>query len=292
MRVLRHASAADFLVRTEAFRAANPVLTNIIGSVAAGVVAGRAYDAELWLTVHEDSSSEPVGIAMRTSPYNLVASPMPSAAARELGRQLALIDPGLPGVSGTREVAEALVSGLGADDRARVGMLEKLRVLSELRAPRHECPGRARPVSAQDHDLVVGWLHDFGVEAGLHVTPSREDIRADLEASRGSALWIWEAHGRPVALGGHAPLVTTPAGTVARIGPIYTPVAERGRGYGTAITHALAVALGQADVIIMLYADAANATSNSVYEHLGFAVVAEWVEVTLDVDPRTVTGPA
>jgi predicted GNAT family acetyltransferase len=79
---------------------------------------------------------------------------------------------------------------------------------------------------------------------------------------------------------------------VARIGPVYTPPHERGRGYGTAITHALAEALSRECAIVMLYTDAANAISNGIYEQLGFTVVADWVEVTLAVGPASVTGSA
>ena len=76
--------------------------------------------------------------------------------------------------------------------------------------------------------------------------------------------------------------MSTPAGTVARIGPIYTPEPQRGRGYGTAITHEMAAALAQECAIVMLYTDAANATSNSIYAQLGFVEVAGWVEVRLE----------
>jgi GNAT superfamily N-acetyltransferase len=282
VRVIQHASAADFLVRTEAFRAADPVLTNIIGSVASSVVAGHVYDAELWLTVHDDAMDEPVGIAMRTAPHNLVASPMQASAARALGAGLGLLDPSLPGVSGTPEVTGAIVDGLGARQRAHPGFLNRVRVLSNLRAPLHPCQGGLRPVATGDLDRVVDWLADFGAEAGLHVQPSRESIRADLLRGGASPLWFWEVAGEPVSLGGHAPLVTTPAGTVARIGPIYTPPIHRGRGYGTAITHAIAGALARECTIVMLYTDAANATSNSIYAQLGFSHVADWIEVRLE----------
>ena len=292
MRVVQNASAAEFLARTVQFRAAEPVLTNIIGSVASGVVAGRTYDSELWLTVHEGSSHAVVGVAMRTAPHNLVASPMPRAAAEALGEHLKVIDPGLPGVSGTPEVTEAVVDALGAVDRAHAGFLNLVRVLDGLRPPGHPCPGQVRPVMSADHDRVADWLHAFGAEAGLHVQPSRDDIRADLREGGEPHLWFWEVEGEPVSLGGHAPLVTTPAGMVARIGPVYTPVPHRGRGYGTAITHALAGRLAQDCAVVMLYTDAANATSNSIYAQLGFAEVARWVEVSLDpradgVSPRS-----
>jgi hypothetical protein len=183
MQVIQHASAADFLERTKAFRAAEPVLTNIIGSVASGVVAGHVYEGQLWLTVHESSTDQPVGIAMRTAPYNLVSSPMPESAARALGEHLAVIDPLLPGLSGTPEVTAAIVDALGATKRAHAGFGNLVRVLGDLRAPRHPCPGRQRPVAPGDLDLVVDWMADFGDEAGLHVQPTRDAIRAARGAS-------------------------------------------------------------------------------------------------------------
>ncbi len=291
MLVVEHGSAVEFLARTEAFRAREPVLTNIIGSVASGVAAGRAFDSQLWLSVHEGSLDEPVGIAMRTAPHNLVVSPMPASGARALGERLAVIDPDLPGVSGTPEVADSVVEAFGAGEHARPGFRNLVRVLEDLRAPRHEVPGLARPVAPGDHDLVIDWMHEFGVEAGLHVQPSRDAIRADFLLGGAPPLWLWEVRGEPVSLGGHAPIVSTPAGTVARIGPIYTPQAHRGHGYGSAITHHLAAMLSKACPIVMLYTDATNDASNSIYGHLGFVEVAEWVEITLDADPRRVTRP-
>lgn len=163
-------------------------------------------------------------------------------------------------------------------------------MLEVLRSTRHEAPGLARPVEPGDHELVIEWMHDFAVEAGLHVQPSRDAIRADLAGGGAPPLWLWEFEGEPVSLGGHAPIVSTPAGTVARIGPIYTPLMRRGRGYGSAITHHLAAALSDECAIVMLYTDATNETSNRIYEHLGFVAVAEWVEIAVDSDLRRVTG--
>ena len=70
MAIIRHDSAAAFLAATEDFRAADPLLTNIMGSVASGVLAGRVYESELWLTVHDEAGL--IGMAMRTAPWNLV----------------------------------------------------------------------------------------------------------------------------------------------------------------------------------------------------------------------------
>jgi predicted GNAT family acetyltransferase len=214
---------------------------------------------------------------------------MPAEAARALGERLAVVDPELPGVSGTTEVTSVIVEALGASGRARPAFPNLVRVLDDLRAPRHPCPGRPRRVVAGDRELVTDWMAAFGEEAGLHVQPTRDAIRASLLGADAPPLWFWETDGEPVSLGGHAPLVTTPAGTVARIGPVYTPVRHRGHGFGTAITHAIAGALAPRCAIVLLYTDAANAASNSIYAQLGFVEVAQWVEVGLAATPSTVS---
>ena len=48
MRAVTVDSAMEFLSQTEKFRAEEPLLTNLIGTVAAAVAAGRRYDECFW----------------------------------------------------------------------------------------------------------------------------------------------------------------------------------------------------------------------------------------------------
>jgi predicted GNAT family acetyltransferase len=81
-------------------------------------------------------------------------------------------------------------------------------------------------------------------------------------------------------MAGHAPLVDTPAGPVGRVGPVYTPPDLRRQGYGAAATAAVVASLEPRCALVMLYADAANPTSNGVYERLGFREAARVVELS------------
>lgn len=278
MTVLRHSSAAEFLTATEGFRAADPLLTNIMGSVASGVVGGRTYDSELWLTVHDDAAL--VGMAMRTAPWNLAVSAMPAPAAGELGRFVAEVDPGVPGVSGPQETVDAVIRGMapGAGRRPRTDMVDVLRVLTSLRPP-SGVPGSARVARSDDTDLLVEWHRAFADDAGLPAHSIEESLRQQVSDG---ALWIWEHATVPVSMAGHAPLVTTPAGTVARIGPVYTPAHLRGNGYGSAVTAAVTASLLPRCQTIMLFADAARPENNRLYARLGFVESTRIVEVSLD----------
>ncbi len=82
-------------------------------------------------------------------------------------------------------------------------------------------------------------------------------------------------------MAGYASPVKVPSGTVTRIGPVYTPEEHRGNGYAAAITSVLTATLVRRGSRVMLYADAANPTSNGVYQRIGFHAIDEVVRVDL-----------
>lgn len=270
--------ARTFLDATAAFRARDPIQANLVGSVAEGVVGGRTYDAYRWLAIRDDSG-QVVGAAVRTAPYNLVVTPMPLAAAEVLGRHIAQVDPLLPGITGPKEVVDLLLPHLRAAGGARTTMTDTLRVLDGYRPPATWPPGHPRPAVATDLDLLCGWLVRFAEDAHL---PVRDPEPIAATAVEQATMLLWVVGGEPVALAGHAPLVETPTGSVARIGPVYTPAALRGRGYGSAVTAAMVELLLPRSTTIMLFADADNPGSNRVYERLGFRPRATHVEVALN----------
>jgi predicted GNAT family acetyltransferase len=277
MKVVQHPNPASFLEATAGFRSTHPTRTNIMGSVATSAVDGRTYAAEFWYSITDDADRV-IGCAMRTPPWFLAVSPMPREAAAELARTVHRVDPGVPGVVGPREVADALTIGFGRQDIARTTMVELLRVLGTYLPP-SPVSGIARPAVHGDLDLVISWLGEFNAEAGL--MPATKDELVEVVGARmaDEALLLWTDNGEPVSLSGHAPLVTTPGGTVGRIGPVYTPPRHRGRGYGTAATAAMVEVMQPRCDMIMLFTDATNPTSNGIYARLGFEIVDEIVEL-------------
>lgn len=265
-------SAAEWLAVTAAFRGRDPVMTNLIGSIAEGVVAGARYDAELWLVVED--SQVVVGCALRTAPWPVVLSAMPDPTAEALGEWLAGHSTELAALTGPADPVAATARSLGR--QLTVRMRDTIRVLGDLATP-IECAGSIRPAGPGDVDLLLGWFADFHAEAGLPVPADGKVVRVQIGDGR---LWVWE-QGGPVAMAGHARVVTTPGARVGRIGPVYTPREHRRRGYGSALTHAVAESLTSQCDHVMLFADAANRESNSIYERLGFVAVAEYIEADL-----------
>ena len=272
MKVAEHSSAQAFLDATLEYRGAEPILTNLLGSIAEGVISGRRYDSESWFTIHDAHGV--AGAALRTAPYNLAVGPMPVTAAHALGDHLRGRRQPLPGINGPVDVVHAVAERLGHPVVVR--MRDVLRVLGTLVEP--PAPdGAHRRATADDLPLVRHWQELFLVEVGLPVhMPDVGTLRLWLER-----LWLWEVADEPVAMAGHAPVVATPGGLVGRIGPVYTVPEARGRGIGAAITAVVSRSLLGEGATVMLYADADNPTSNGVYERLGFRAVDELIETDL-----------
>lgn len=286
MEVVRRAWAEEFLVDTLEYRARQPVRTNVLGSVAVNVAAGARTYRETWFWLVREGS-DVVGAALRTAPYGLQLGPMSDAAAAALAREVAANDDAFPSLTGSSSTVAAFLEsyrlyGSPGSSRRRVrGRSEHLYALEELRVP--TVPGEWRLATIADHALARAWFIAFleFVDGPLEGAARYDDeaLRARLRAG---ALALWSVGPEPVAMAGHAAPVSTPAGRVVRIGPVYTPETRRGRGYASAVTAALAAHLRDQGATVMLHADAANPTSNAIYQRLGFVWHDSVTTVRLD----------
>ncbi|MBV9170302.1 MAG: GNAT family N-acetyltransferase, partial [Chloroflexi bacterium] len=90
--------------------------------------------------------------------------------------------------------------------------------------------------------------------------------------------WLWvDADEVPVSLATRR----RPISGSARIGPVYTPPSQRGRGYGSAVTAAATREVLDLGAIPVLFTDLANPVSNSIYQRLGYRPVDDYAMITL-----------
>jgi len=277
MHVHRTGDAAEFLDASLPLRSADPVRTNVLGSVATGVTEGIGYDDANFFVV-EDDDGEVVGAALWTAPYKLLLSPMPDDAAVAVAdaavarsAETGLHPGGIVGPGGTAELAAARFGRT-----FRTARDERILVLHDYLRPR-PVAGSARQPDESDLALLRAWRAAFAEDTGSELTHDETLMMASLRRT-----WLWEVDGVPVSMAGHAPIVDTPAARVGRIGPVYTPANLRGYGYGTAATAAVVDALLPRVDVVMLFTDAANVTSNQVYEALGFVHAADVVEIAFE----------
>jgi GNAT superfamily N-acetyltransferase len=279
-------SVDEFLAATTAFRAADPLRSNVIGSVALAVSTGRStYDDYRWWMVR-DNDGDVVGVAMRTSPFNMILAPMSLDAARALGRSVGQFDDALPGISGPKDLIDALIEGyVGSNSPgSRRALSEERRdllyELEELVTP--EVEGFGRPARPEEIDSLADMLTDFFREveiSPLSPIDAHENIKKSVKAG---TLFCWEVAGQIASFAGHAPVVTTESILLGRVGPVYTPPEFRRRGFGSAVTAHVSRHLIEKGARVMLFTDAANPTSNGIYQEIGYRLVDELVQMRFD----------
>lgn len=289
--------AASFRDRVAPWLAADPVRSTVVATAVdrAVAVADRGEDptgglALWWFASVEDGAGAVVGVAMRTAPFHphpVYVLAMPDAAADALATALLERDEPLGGVSGARpsadRCAEQIASATGAS--TEVVMHTRLFELGAL-VPPVAVPGRLRPVRPAEAFRALDWMRRFLVDAeaqgGRAAHPSRDPGAITIADAhrriRDRTLWFWvDADDTPVHLTGANP----PSYGVCRIGPVYTPPEQRGRGYATAAVAAVSRNLRDAGARPILFTDQANPTSNRIYVALGYRAVVDTVEIAL-----------
>jgi predicted GNAT family acetyltransferase len=279
---------AAFAAHAYRFLATQPARNSVILTRLARALAGERSEpshAELWWWVERGANCEVVAALMQTPPHGAYLAGADLAGAdsadadpeplRELARRLWSVRPDLPSVGGPDGLAEVF-----ADEWARCGgpparlsMRQRLLVADVLIEP-PPVDGVHRLATLADVPVLRPWGEAFTDEA----TPGA--VRVDHVTARVAAglLHVWEVAGRPVSMAA----VTEPQAGVSRVQLVYTPPASRGRGYAAACVAAVTRAeLAHPGRRCMLYTDAANPTSNALYERLGYRHVADAVDLVL-----------
>jgi GNAT superfamily N-acetyltransferase len=290
---------ARFLAETEAHLAAEPVLTTVIASVTARMAQqsmGASPAGDLphrWWAIARDRAGAVTGVAMRTAPfapYPAYVLPMPEGAALALARALHERGEVLGGVNGalpaTRVVAEetARLSGGAASVHEHLRLFE----LGELVEPPVP-PGRLRLATRDDAELCLAWFRDFAhaaaEQAGRHEPHAMDEFSMEELLGRidDGIIWLWvDEAGDAVHLTG----ANLPANGVTRIGPVYTPAAQRGRGYASRAVAEISQQYVEQGVRCCLFTDQANPVSNHIYEAIGYRPVVDMVNLVVTTPGR------
>jgi uncharacterized protein len=274
VQVVKVADAADFL------RRATPVLADearhnlILGLAGTLRDDPSLYPAhELWLV--EDGQAT-VGAALRTPPYNLVLGGGSEVALAALAHETGGAIPGAVGA--VPEIDDFVgacvrVHGVTPEPRVRQGIYALDTVV-----PPAVPPGRPRPATMEDRALLVRWWGEFGVEALGALEQDEEQNGRNVDhklTAPGNGIALWEVDGEPVCAVGYG----SPTKTGVRIGPVYTPPYQRGRGYASALTaHVSAAQLAAGRDFCFLYTDLANPTSNKIYVAIGYRRVCDSIQ--------------
>jgi GNAT superfamily N-acetyltransferase len=272
----------------------SPVESTVVATIADRAVRELADGIEQpghdWYVVVR-AGDEVVGVGMRTAPFEprpLYLLTMPDDAATALATTLFERGEEVRGVNGALPAARVLADETArlTGRTARVHIHTRLFELRSLRPPRRSVRGRLQPATRDDLALVKAWyaafMRDADEQAGREPGSGHDEETPDdvmLRRIDDGRVWFWvDADERPVHVTGTNP----PSLGVARIGPVYTPPEERGRGWASAAVAEVSRRMLDEGSRPCLFTDQANPTSNAVYVALGYQPVVDTVQVLID----------
>jgi len=211
-------------------------------------------------------------LAMQHGPNPVLLENGDPVAVRAIAGALADAGHQVPGVHGAEDACAAFAAlwreryGLVTAERVRVRH-HVLDTVSPVRTP----TGAMRVADAGDREWLVEALDAFIDEAKVPRAPQGTARMVEQRVADGR-FRVWEDGGIVAFLGAHL------ADVHARIGPVYTPKAKRGRGYATALVAAASrELLARGARRVFLTTDVANPVSNAIYARVGFRPVDDMV---------------
>lgn len=276
VRVVEHTSAAALLAHAGAVlerrEAENGLVLGLLASPPATMSA-----APTWMSI--DGANGPVGVAMRTPPFNLLLTTAPERAIEPLVDALAARGDELPGVTGPAETARVFADRWARAKRvsATATMRQGLYELTAVVPPHPTAPGALRRVRSDEVEIVASWMAAFATDARLPAHEHEVLRRSAAARIAGGGLYAWEHEGAPVSMASLQG--ATPHGI--RVGFVFTPPELRGRGYASACVAAVSEqALASGKRFCTLYTDLANPTSNAIYQRVGYRRIGDSVMIT------------
>lgn len=288
MNVIRFTEPRAFIQHAGRFLLAREAEHNLILGLAAELEHNLfVWGSQPYMVVAEDAGRV-AGAALMTPPHNLILSRIEDdAALHAIAADVATFKAALPGVlaASAQAVRFAEIWCAPRGLRPQRNVAERIFQLTAVRPPR-AVPGNMRAANEADRALLVAWLAAFHAEATPHnAGGTTEETAAQTEqaadrwfSSPSRTMYLWD-DGGPVSLAGTGG--PTPHGI--RIGPVYTPPAQRQRGYASALVAAASQRqLDAGRAFCFLYTDLSNPTSNHIYQEIGYQPVVDVDEIRFE----------
>lgn len=269
----------DAMARARSLIDADPIGYSVLATVTASLLErpGRYADPR-WFFIERDGELQMA--AMSTPPQPLWLPRQVPGGPEALAQFL--VDTGyeVRGANGSRSAVLAFADHYARLTGHDMREVEGQGVFALPVAPQLPWPVAGEPVVAQQEhaNLVAEWTRAFVAEIGGTHT---DDVLARASGRiRVGLLSLWSHEDRPVAMC----WVSESHAGVVRISGVYTPPAERGHGYASALVAAVSrqqQALGHR---CMLYTQLSNPTSNKIYQALGYRRIGDEVQMKVDPD--------
>lgn len=265
---------SSYLIQHEA---ENNLILGILGNLLAG-----EYQVPPPYLVAVEADGRLALALICTPPYPLLfsyreerpADQLVELVVEDLGKQFGSA---LRGMTGDRDVVLPFVrrwTGTVCVDQV-LKMAMRIYQLDRV-APVTGVQGQLRRAQESDRALMQEWYGGFLQEA-MGEQPEQEQVHQQVERfltgnSRQRGMVFWEIQGRSVSMAGYSG--PTPSGI--RIGAVYTPPEQRGKGYASACVAGLSqLLLDRGFKYCFLFTDLSNPTSNHIYQQIGYRQVSD-----------------
>lgn len=280
MRFINYSDTQEFQQRVESYLLEREVEHNLILGLCAQLISGNTiYEQPPYHCVIETDQGKVVGAALRTPPYNLILSHIEDRAALSLIVDACMAaGQELSGVLGKPEQVQDFAE-VWHDRGGKKFQLKMRQMLHQLErvVPARSVKGGLRIATPEDAEMLEYWFvafqsEAFGKKFGEWFTPIMRQAMKKRLAQKAAPHFIWWDGLRPVCWVSYR--ATTDR--VVRVGPVYTPPSERGRGYASALVAAVSqISLDLGYRYCSLYTDLANPTANAIYRRIGYEPLCE-----------------
>ncbi len=265
MNTSRFDDAAGFLRHAGPLLRDNAIDNNVMLGIG-GRLADEPQADAVMLTV--DEAGAPRIAALMTPPWRLIVSTGSMEAIAALIGGVLEAGPRLPGVIGRADMAGAFAAAWRKTTGETATVVHEMNLLIAARATKPaDVAGRLRAAGTGDSEWVTEAFVDFAVatDAG---DAERDESRTSAAAyMRRGDVFLWDVSGAPVSMACSHRMA--PEG--ARVGPVFTPPAERGRGYASAAVATLTTRLlDDGARWCAIFSDAGNPTTNAIYRRIGY----------------------
>lgn len=249
----------------------NCTMIGIIGRLVEGKSPTRTGEPTVPMLLSVEDGGVVVGVAVQTPPHALLATPLTRTAVDVVIAELRRRGWTTGEFVATVPTAGLLANAWSAITETKPHRMRSLRVfrLEEVIDP-PPVPGALHVATIADLEWLADSAMAFArdINEPMNVDPVPHTRRA-IEEGR---LHLWKHAGQRFAMCAWAG--PTPNGI--RINQVYTPPQFRGRGYASAATAALSRRLlDSGRKFCFLHTDAANPTSNRIYQKIGYRHVAD-----------------
>ncbi|MEZ5041217.1 MAG: GNAT family N-acetyltransferase [Saprospiraceae bacterium] len=277
MELIRYQTTDAFLAVNLGFLEEHEATNNLLLGLAFGIQRGEFPEQDsLLLSVQENG--KPIFCAVQTPSRSLVIFGKEKAAkfvpewlwpfCREKNRVI-------PGVIGPRDLATTFAKAWEANTSYTYAVEMQQRVFELKQVEKIVfSEGHFRKAAKKDIPIAAEWL------AAFHIEAIKEDIKTQafqkaqelIEAQR---LFLWE-NGEIVSMAASA----RPTRNGMTVNAVFTPQKHRKKGYATSCVASLSQhLLDQGHQFCALFTDAANPTSNKIYQEIGYREVAKFQSI-------------